>query len=448
MKNKTLMFLACGVCSISCLAVSALAFKNNDSNFVSLTNADNEPYVLTINSSLYDGGDTSGVDYTYVQTANGNNVKIKYNKLAPFYRGSSSHSQYTTGFNTLRAGSYIEIVDNADDEIHGLAGISNVSLKYAQTNEAATLRVSYGWDSEDMVDYYEQKVTSSDSGDISFDLEYNPTYIKIETIGSVFDFGLNEIKITYSCSPSQSPYDIYNNNYVLFNENDHYEIVAYKGEASNLSGMPTEYNNIPVTKIADNFRVKNGMSSLTNVYLSSSITTIGKNAFAYATNLEYINLDNVVRIEENAFLNDSKLASGYSAELNVSKVEYIGDRAFEYTNLTGEHFMFEASNLYLGENVFSFSNIRYVETSRDVNLEVNITFGNCPELITIYLPKNTNVKTKKINAWTIENCKELATLKYLGTKEEWATITKASNWCTDVPAGLQVLCDDGYVPIN
>lgn len=91
----------------------------------------------------------------------------------------------------------------------------------------------------------------------------------------------------------------------LFNNGTEYRVTARNKNVTNIS-IPTKYNGLPVTEIADNGFTN--CSNLISVWIPYTITRIGNNAFANCRNLEQINgMAKVQYIGNNAFAMCTKL---------------------------------------------------------------------------------------------------------------------------------------------
>ncbi len=423
-----------------------LAANSGNSSHVTLSGlAESETYTLTINSPLYTGDSESGIGTTFVKTTNGNDVKVEYNKLSPFASGGKSPFQ--TGFNTLKYGSYIDIVANG--EIEGLAGISSVTIKWCEGANSCKMRVHYGWDSGVYVSYIDEICSPFNTAGIyTFDLPNGPSYIRIDTTtydsesSDYYTLGLNEISIKYSCVKSQNPYVV--GDYVLnLVNNDHFEVVSYKGSSTDLN-FPREYGIYPVTAIADNFVVDIGKSNITSVVLPSSITRIGYEAFYDASKLETIDLTHVTSIGDRAFLNCSKLGS--TGKLDIYAPE-VGSSAFSQTGVTKVAFHSSTGKVTVGESVF-WTCTSLLEATFDGELWLKMAgsglFARCSNMTDATLPVRVDdiYETYTINRHTFRECSKLKNLSYAGTIEQWNSLKKDSTFCNSIPATI-VICSDG-----
>ncbi len=423
---------------LTSVCVGALIMNNADNNnTLSKASGERTSYSLTIDSPLYVGGGQSGEGYTTVQTTFGNDVKIKYNKL----------NSFADGINNIEEGSYIEIVNNGD--IHGLAGVSNVTITCQTEKECAWIRVSYGWDEGVMMNTLQEIALYTSMQNISFDIPNSPSYIRIDSArySNSYSVNLEQITFTYSCETIVDPY--VTGDYVLNFEEDHFEVARYKGTNRNLT-IPSEYNGYPITAIADNFAVDMGKEDIDNVTLPSSIKRIGQNAFNGAENLLSINLDNVENIDYRAFFNCYKLGNNKDFHIYASG---IAQGAFVQTGLTSVFFHSNSGTISFDSVSFG-NNFSLLSVSFDQNLTITTggqVFNRCNKLRTVYLPKyiNTFWDTNCLEYSTFWGCEELANIIYSGTMEQWEGIEKSSYWYQDLPATTTIVrCSDGNVNIR
>lgn len=437
MKEKLAMFLVSAVCVTSCVAVTGLAIKNSTGDHPAIIKAEDKVYSLTIDSPLYTGEGTSGEGVITVKTAYGNDVKLKYNKLFAFDHGEKG---VQSGFNSMGDGSYIEIINN--DDIHGLAGINHIHFESSIRN-SGDLKINYGWSQGQYISYFDQVISSTQEGIYDFDLEGSPSYVKIETATPYLTMGLGEITFTYSCEEVENPYPLVNDFY-LRKVDDHYEAFSYVGNETTVT-FPGEYNDMPVTAIADNFKFKNGAAGIVNVTLPASITKIGYRAFFCDVNdtgmLTNINLDNVKYISDGAFLNNDNL--GRTVCPNIRYVEYIGVSAFGSTSFVNETLTFSASNLSIQSIAFRLTGIRELIFNNSTSLRLgDQAFSKCDNLLSVTLPKNTTYL-----GWGLfQDTPKLNSINYNGTVAEFNAIEKDKYWSI-YGTFTYVRCTDGNVDI-
>ena len=150
-------------------------------------------------------------------------------------------------------------------------------------------------------------------------------------------------------------------------------VLTYANDVKGNVVIPAEYNNKPVTKIADGvFKNKNNLIS---VVIPDSVYEIGTYAFGICKNLKSVTFGaNVKVIGEYAFNQDGRLTNIVLPE----SVETIGVQAF----------------------------------------------NKCEKLTEVTLGKNI----KEIKGRAFDNCKKLATYNYSGTKQNFIDIKKYSLW--------------------
>ena len=451
MNKKVLMLLTSGFFTTLCISTAVVNVSHSE-NFIGRA-AEGDPYQFSIHSPLYTGSSESGEGYSYVRTTNGNNVKVKYNKLSPFE--TSEGKRYQTGFNSIKPGSYIEIMKNG--EIEGLAGITRVTVKCVGNSNSSMLRVHYGWEEGTMMNYIEKIVSPFDNKDYTFDLPNGPSYVRIDstTFSSTsgqYSLGLNNIIFTYTCSTSVNPYSV--DNYELNLVDDHYEVARYRGTDTSLV-VPSEYDGLPITAIADNFAVDIGMNKITSVVLPSTITHLGQKAFNGASKLETINLEHVTDIDYRAFFNCEKLGSKGEIELYAN---VIGEGAFTQSGLTEVSIYSHSGTVDIGAGAFM-----NCYSLTDVVFNGNVTmvysyslFTSCNTLASITLPITMNYYDSQSRLYPntlmnsmFDNCANLSTVNYLGTTAQWNSIDIGPNyhWYDDTAVTV-VHCTDGDVNVK
>lgn len=441
MKRNSMAMIAAGVLVAACAAT--IAFSSNDLNTVTKGTADGS-YSLTIDSPLYTGSGTSGEGYTYVQTAGGSNVKIKYSGLSPYqgYNGSQSN-----GINTLDNNSYIEVVSNED--IKGIAGLTSISIKAIGKHGFVDVNVNYGWDEGHMMNYVAQAVTYQEMRVYTYELPDGPSYVKIDTrpYSGSYILGLAEITFNYTCTTTVDPYVV--DDYVLnLVDDDHFEVKRYRGTDTTLN-IPSSYGDLPITAIADNFAVDMGMNKINYVNLPSSIKGIGYRAFFNATNLLTINLDYVEAIGQGAFLNCEKLGNGGTIDVYASQ---IGQSAFGSSGVRHMNFHSATGEIRVAGALFwTCTGLYTVSFDPDLTLITDDQmFARCSNLSTVRLPKTIKdtINRYNIQIFMFEDCSSLTYIEYPGTADEWNALSKENNWNSDLPATAKVHCSDYTVDVH
>lgn len=226
--------------------------------------------------------------------------------------------------------------------------------------------------------------------------------------------------------------------------------------------------------------------SLSKLELPESVTTIDRNAFSDCINLKNIEFSkNLTSIEDYAFSGCENLTN-----IKIPKsVDYIGNGVFyDCTSLTNIEFPESATSIE-DETFYNCVNLTNIKIPKDIkhigirafyncksltNIELpetvtsigSFAFVNCVSLISIELPKNiTHIETYLFgNCTCLENiripvgvtsikypfwgCTSLSTITYLGTMEQWKSISI-------IPIGtisdedslkyIKIICTDGVI---
>ena len=194
-----------------------------------------------------------------------------------------------------------------------------------------------GWEAGTFVSFEKQETYDSVHTMTYYLNNTQPTFIRISASSDDINnrFGLHKITITYTCVETECPL-VVDGDFVLMQTGGTYEVTEYNGTDSMIT-FPSSHAGIPVTAIADNFQTNNiNKNQIEAVILPNSITRIGNSAFAYASNLELINLEKVEYFGEYAFLRNYKLE-----EVDLQSAIDIGYQAFNYCTALDEIGTFE-----------------------------------------------------------------------------------------------------------
>lgn len=197
---------------------------------------------------------------------------------------------------------------------------------------------------------------------------------------------------------------------------------------------------------------------LTSVTIPDSVTTIGEWAFNYCQSLTSITVpNNVTSIGEGAFAFCSGLTKvivsnsintigfsvfkGCSSLKNITipdSVTSIGNYAFANCNgLTSV--TIPDSVMSIGSYAFdSCSGLTTVTILNSVRSIGGYAFANCSSLTYVTIPNSVT----SIGYSAFNDCRVLTTIKYGGTKTQWGTINKGTNW-KDNTGNFAVHCTDG-----
>ena len=210
-----------------------------------------------------------------------------------------------------------------------------------------------------------------------------------------------------------------------------------------------------------------GGDKITEVFIPSTIKTIGPNAFYRCEKITDVHFAENSVLESIGEYSFQRCRSIVSVTLPKS-VKTLGGRAFdELDNL--ESVVFEEGNELenLGSGCFNecpkLKTITFAETSKFT--VVDYAFQNLGALEELDLPNSVET----IKTYSIEGCSSLKTLwlskglktleiycidecpienlHFKGTVEEWNKIGKEHNWCYHASTSV-VHCTDGDVPVN
>ena len=193
-----------------------------------------------------------------------------------------------------------------------------------------------------------------------------------------------------------------------------------------------------------------GCTSLTNVIIGDSVTSIGRSAFSGCSSLASVIIgDSVTSIGSSAFGDCTSLTSVTIGKSVVS----IAGNAFE--NCTSLEFNKYDNGLYLGNGTNKYLVLVKPKTYGIKNITINdgckiiidealrgcssltsVTIGNSVTSIGsyafCYCSSLTNVtigdSVTSIGGYAFEGCRSLKTINYKGSKEQWNAISKGSYW--------------------
>lgn len=191
--------------------------------------------------------------------------------------------------------------------------------------------------------------------------------------------------------------------------------ISYNGDASAVV-IPDTFNGKSVTAIGD--RVFDSNTTVTSVTLPDSITSIGNRTFRKATALNSITLPaDLQKIDEGAF-QQSGLTGTVVIPENVTEIA--ANAFYEAEGIT-------SINVPAGVTVISDNAFRNTGIT-EITLHAGIT---------------------EIGSMAFRDCKNLTTINYSGTMEQWKDITVTGNWVLNATAGttdtINIICTDGTI---
>ncbi|MBE6584880.1 MAG: hypothetical protein E7649_07930, partial [Ruminococcaceae bacterium] len=281
-----------------------------------------------------------------------------------------------------------------------------------------------------------------------------------------------------------------------------YSITLYKGDRSELT-LPSMYMGLPVTSIE--YRAFADCRNLTKIIIPEGITYIAANAFSDCINLTEISIPKTVNYMGSSILlgcknlrtltipflgsyaNDDSVNSflgfSFGSTSNIDNANYVPD-SLKYVTVTSqnkisgrafygcssivgitlpndlvsigarafskcenlESIIIPSNVTTIGVSAFSNCSRLHRVTMNDGITDIeNYAFSYCQALNSIIIPKSIN----SIGDYAFVGCDELESITYLGTAEEFANVTKGTNWNYSVSVTFKPQCDgvNHYVEI-
>ena len=182
-----------------------------------------------------------------------------------------------------------------------------------------------------------------------------------------------------------------------------------------------------------------GCSALTSITIPNSVKSIGENVFYNCTSLTSIAIpDGVTSIGARTFSNCTNLTS-----ITIPNgVTSIGERAFyQCTNLasiTIPNSVTEIDN----DTFYGCTSLRSVIIPDSVTYIRASAFKKCSSLTSITIPDSVI----SIDWYAFQDCTSLTSIYFDGTKAQWRSVLRLSDWNKNVPA-THVHCTDGDVAL-
>lgn len=196
-----------------------------------------------------------------------------------------------------------------------------------------------------------------------------------------------------------------------------------------LSGT-TGLENIPSWAFKD-------CTSLTNIKIPSSVTSIDKMAFMSCKNLTDIKIpESITSIRDSAFYGCKNLI-----DIKIPKsVTNIGDFAFrDCTNLTNLEILANVTSI--GESVFErCTSLINIKLPTSVTYIDSFAFRGCTNLTNIEIPTSVLY----IDNHAFFYCKKLTTVNYMGTIEQWNSISVDGSGNENLTSA-KIICTDGII---
>lgn len=216
----------------------------------------------------------------------------------------------------------------------------------------------------------------------------------------------------------------------LSDDGSHYIIESGKNCTARILNLPSSYNGIPITEIADSAFA--GLDKLKSISIPDCITKVGANAFEGCENLEYqtseggkylgntqnpyavliggveSNVQNLTIHNQTRVIADSAFQENKElTELNIPKsVEYIGTNAF-YACTTLSSLVFEGGACRIGDFAFSVTGLTKIDMGNYVTEIGRSAFSSCKSLVSIVIPDSV----KSMGDYAFSMCTRLTAVK-------------------------------------
>lgn len=178
-------------------------------------------------------------------------------------------------------------------------------------------------------------------------------------------------------------------------------------------------------------------TSLTNIKIPSSVTSIDKMAFMSCKNLTDIKIpESITSIRDSAFYGCKNLI-----DIKIPKsVTNIGDFAFrDCTNLTNLEILANVTSI--GESVFErCTSLINIKLPTSVTYIDSFAFRGCTNLTNIEIPTSVLY----IDNHAFFYCKKLTTVNYMGTIEQWNSISVDGSGNENLTSA-KIICTDGII---
>lgn len=381
---------------------------------------------LTFTVTFYDG-DGSILDTVTVKAGG----SVTYTGEEPYKQGDSYFKYEFTGWD--------KSLDNisANTDVHPLF---------------KEVRVGYDVVFEDYDGTLLEKRAFS-IGDIPFYSKSNPFRDGNETKNYAFtgwDPSLTAVTDSDEIYTAQYAESAYTPTYAL--DTDHYVYSNVTG-AKNYVEIPAAHAgedgvSHPVTTIG-----KGAFQHVipTKIVLGKNVNAFAADAFFCCNNSYYVLKDNTAfstALDDRLLYKGKQLVSigGYNT-VSFSTVALPADTTDILPFASSFHKQIQhldcgSSLLTIGENAFAGSNVMTIKVGDKLTTIGKGAFGSSP-LNSIDLPKSLT----SIGLGAFSTCKDLATVNYAGTKEEWAAIAITAPAFEGVKATV-VTCSDGTVALS
>lgn len=186
-------------------------------------------------------------------------------------------------------------------------------------------------------------------------------------------------------------------------------------------------------------------SKIKNVLIPASVTSIAKDAFKFCNYIESIKVDSVNSVyysEGNCIIEkeSKELVLGCKNSVIPEDVTSIGEYAFSGCSGLAEITIPEGVTSIGGGAFYGCSGLTSITIPEDVTSIGNYAFKNCTGLTSITITEGVT----SIGDSAFLGCSGLADITYLGTTEQWSSITKSFNWNSST-GNYTIHCTDGDI---
>lgn len=388
-------------------------------------------------------------------------------------------------WNTIYRYSYpISVLDNWTKQVFGTtfdfshvknSGFEGVDVTYDTANDTLVFTEQYYWRGAGGYPSYEYVSHSMDGSNYivqcNRNLEGDTSTVLLTFYESDYGFALVSAQTVPSAPNEDIPSDL---KFELTSDGTSYIVSGVISKQITSVVIPSVYSGLPVTGIGKYAFTE--CYNLTSVVIENGITLIDSNAFDQCTGLTSITLpDSITTIANYAFNKCSALSNvsvgsrttsiGHKAfywctalkriEIDANNPQYSSDERGVLFDKNKSTLLLAPQAIEGGyaipNGVIEIGAGAFWHCSKITSLTIPdgvVTIGmdalrDCKALTSVSIPASLTT----IGDYAFRYSPVLGTIKYRGTMEQWASISKGANWHENVPA-TEVICSDGTVSIS